>query len=143
MLTCPHNPINIDEIIHKAVTKVCQTNEINTPTTYEFIQDFITIHIEKQIPIGFISSTTYTKLGLSLQNNTVISQIYHTITKSIHEEIWKPSRTCIQQSTPNPLIIIHPLEINTPLSSTDRQFISWINKFIYNNSTSPLLNYIV
>ena len=108
MLTCSHNTTNIDEIIYKAITKVCQTNEINTPTTHEFIQDFITIHIEKQIPIRFISSTTPTTLGLSFQNNTVISQIYHTITKSIHEEIWKPSRTCIQQSTPNPLIIITP-----------------------------------
>ena len=139
MLTCSYNQIELKEIIKEAITKICEDNEIESTISTELAQEIQNIHIIQQIPIGIITNNL-TNLGPLKKN--LLPNIYHRITKKIHKHIWKPSRTHIQQQITSLPNIINTNSDYISLTSIDRQYTLWLNKFIQHNQTSPLIEYI-
>jgi hypothetical protein len=136
MLICPHNQVELKEIIKEAITKNCEDNEIESSIASDLAQEMQDIHIKQKIPIGIISNNL-SNLGPLKKKPNLLPNIYHRIAKKIHKYIWKPSRQHLQCRS---LLSLTPSKnINaTPTTSIDRQYTIWLHRFIQFNQTSPL-----
>jgi hypothetical protein len=137
MLICPHNQVELKEIIKEAITKNCEDNEIESSIASDLAQEMQDIHIKQKIPIGIISNNLF-NLGPLKKKPNLLPNIYHRIAKKIHKYIWKPSRQHLQchsllSLTPSKNIDAIP---TTPI---DRQYTIWLHRFIQFNQTSPII----
>ena len=109
LLTCIRNPFNFQTELKRILIKAATKLELPLHDTDEFIKSYTYLHIQKQLPIGFITNLTLAPFNTKILQTRHAPLIHHLITEFIYKEIWLPSRMCRHDD-----VFPHPPPIPTP-----------------------------
>jgi len=109
LLTCIRNPFNFQTELKRILIKAATKLELPLHDTDEFIKSYTYLHIQKQLPIGFITNLTLAPFNTKILQTRHAPLIHHLITEFIYKEIWLPSRMYRHDD-----VFPHPPPIPTP-----------------------------
>lgn len=109
LLTCIRNPFNFKTEIKRILTQTATKLELALHDADGFINSYTHLHIQKQLPIGFVTNLTLAPFNTKMLQMKHTPLIHHLIADFIYKEIWIPSRM-----TRHDDVIPHPPSIPTP-----------------------------
>jgi len=92
IITCLYNQIRLETLIQQAIQKISRETESNITNIDNFIYNYKVLYLVRGCLIGFITEDTIAPFENIVQKKKFTSLLHHTITSSIYDEIWLPSR---------------------------------------------------
>ena len=90
LLTCPYNSSSINRLLTDIISILATETKLSTTNLTNFISTFKYLHIQNEVLIGFITSTTLAPFERDHHWTEFALLLHHLIIWTIYEEIWLP-----------------------------------------------------